>query len=111
MGHKISASTGQKSYVFPLWGTCLGFEMMSYISSSNSFPLTRCQSSDQATNLQIDSLGANWVNSAMGKDMPAGWKLIFKMSFYCLVIKYLNMETFLHHINYILSILHKRIFF
>lgn len=39
--------------MFPVWGTCLGFEMLGLISTGGSPYLARCDSNDQALALEL----------------------------------------------------------
>ena len=38
---------------FPIWGTCLGFEFLSYVSAGNKNLLTACNSDDRALPLNF----------------------------------------------------------
>lgn len=38
---------------FPVWGTCLGFELLVYLSANSSEPRTYCSSSAQALPLEF----------------------------------------------------------
>ena len=39
--------------VFPVWGTCLGFEMLGAISTGGEPYLARCDSNDQGLALEL----------------------------------------------------------
>lgn len=50
--------------VFPIWGTCLGFELLAFISNNEERNLARCDSQDQA--LPLDFL-EGWEKSNLFK--------------------------------------------
>ena len=54
---KIANDAGD---VFPVWGTCLGFEMLGAITTGGQRYLARCNSYDQALGLD---LGQDWEQS------------------------------------------------
>ena len=49
----FSENYTQVGDVFPVWGTCLGFEMLGAISTGGEPYLTRCDSNDQGLALEL----------------------------------------------------------
>lgn len=70
------ADTGEKIYeiasklnddgdFFPLWGTCLGFELLTYLSANRSEHRADCSSTNQSLNLEFKD---DFNTSRMFKD-------------------------------------------
>ena len=53
---------------YPIWGTCLGFELLTVLSSNGQNHLTRCWSEDQALALKV--MEDEWHQSGIGHAMP-----------------------------------------
>lgn len=53
--------------VFPIWGTCLGFETLGFITNGGQEFLTRCNSEAQAVPLELEQ---NWRDSRLFGGAP-----------------------------------------
>ena len=60
-----------KGDVYPIWGTCLGFELLAYLSNDEKEVLTGCQSQDRALSLKFT---AEFPESKIGSTMPPRMK-------------------------------------
>ena len=52
---------------YPIWGTCLGFELLALLAVNGSRNLAACWSQDQALPLYLTE---EWSSSLIGKAMP-----------------------------------------
>ena len=52
---------------YPIWGTCLGFELLALLAVNGSRNLAACWSQDQALPLNLTE---EWSASLIGKAMP-----------------------------------------
>lgn len=52
---------------WPIWGTCLGFELLARFSNHDEPNLTACRSQDQALPLNFST---DWEDSYMRQEMP-----------------------------------------
>lgn len=55
---------------YPIWGTCLGFELLALVSNKDRPNLKLCHANDEATNLHIATSSSAWRTSKIGQDMP-----------------------------------------
>lgn len=53
--YDIASKMNEEGDYFPLWGTCLGFELLTYLSANGSEHRTDCSSSNQALPLRFKS--------------------------------------------------------
>ena len=60
--------------VYPIWGTCLGFEQLSYLSNNKTDPRTPCYAEDVSLKLNFTT---EFDKSQVGKAMPKAVKDIF----------------------------------
>ena len=60
-------SWDEKKVPYPIWGTCLGFELLALFANDDKPNLHRCWSQDQALAL---NLTGEWVDSQIGQAMP-----------------------------------------
>ncbi|XP_023297410.2 gamma-glutamyl hydrolase [Lucilia cuprina] len=51
--YEIAKEINDNGTYFPVWGTCLGFELLVYLSANSSEPRTYCSSSSQALPLEF----------------------------------------------------------
>lgn len=58
---------------FPIWGTCMGLEVLTYLSNEENDPLTRCDSNDQKANLFLTE---DYPKSRFGISSPDDVDLI-----------------------------------
>ena len=52
---------------YPIWGTCLGFELLALLAVNGSRNLAACWSQDQALPLNLTD---QWSTSRIGRTMP-----------------------------------------
>lgn len=53
MIYEIAQTLNKQGDYFPLWGTCLGFELLAYLGANRTNPLTDCKLSDINLKLQF----------------------------------------------------------
>ena len=63
----LSIKAGQKADYWPIWGTCLGFELLAFLAINETHSLTRCSSMQQALPLEITS---KFKTSKVGRTIP-----------------------------------------
>ncbi|CAG9812107.1 unnamed protein product [Chironomus riparius] len=63
--YKIATKLNDNGDFFPLWGTCLGFELLTYLSANRSEHRAICSSTNQALPLEFKE---NFRSSRMFKD-------------------------------------------
>lgn len=51
--YEIAMEVNNNGTYFPIWGTCLGFELLVYLSANSTEPRTYCSSSSQALPLEF----------------------------------------------------------
>ena len=51
--YELAMESNEKGDYFPVWGTCLGFELLTYLSAGKRNILTSCSSYDRALNLNF----------------------------------------------------------
>ncbi|XP_014209476.2 chitobiosyldiphosphodolichol beta-mannosyltransferase-like [Copidosoma floridanum] len=66
--YEIAKKLNRNNTHFPIWGTCLGFELLTYLEASRREHRETCSSSSQAIPLEFTK---NFRNSRMFKDVPA----------------------------------------
>ena len=52
---------------WPIWGTCLGFELLAFLAINETHSLTRCSSMEQPLPLDVTS---KFLESQIGRDIP-----------------------------------------
>ncbi|KAL7050913.1 hypothetical protein ACKWTF_004267 [Chironomus riparius] len=65
--YKIATKMNNNGDYFPLWGTCLGFELITYLSANRTEIRADCSSHSQALPLEFKS---SFKKSRMFKDAP-----------------------------------------
>ncbi|XP_070505868.1 gamma-glutamyl hydrolase-like [Chironomus tepperi] len=63
--YEIAKQLNENGDFFPLWGTCLGFELLTYLSANRSEHRADCSSTNQALNLEFKD---DFRTSRMFKD-------------------------------------------
>lgn len=53
--YEIAKRMNDAGIVMPIWGTCLGMELLAYVSSDGGDPRSECSSQRQALNLTFES--------------------------------------------------------
>lgn len=53
--YEIAQSMNDAGAVMPIWGTCLGFELMAFVTSEKGDPRSDCSSDRQALHLDFES--------------------------------------------------------
>ncbi|KAL5292057.1 GGH.2 family protein [Megaselia abdita] len=66
--YQIASEINDNGTYFPLWGTCLGFEVLLYVSNNNSEYRVDCASSSQSLPLEFT---AGYETSRLFKNAPA----------------------------------------
>ena len=61
----IASKLNDKGDFFPIWGTCLGFELLTYLSANRTEHRADCSSTNQALNLEFKE---DFRTSRMFKD-------------------------------------------
>jgi gamma-glutamyl hydrolase len=51
--YDIAKEMNEAGHYFPLWGTCLGFELLAYLSANNTEIRAKCNSNSQALPLEF----------------------------------------------------------
>lgn len=51
--YELAKEINDNGTYFPVWGTCLGFELLVYLSANSTEPRTYCSSSSQALPLNF----------------------------------------------------------
>lgn len=51
--YKLAVEANEQGDYFPVWGTCLGFELLTYMAAGGKNYLTPCNSYDRALPLQF----------------------------------------------------------
>lgn len=51
--YDIAAEMNNQGDFMPIWGTCLGFEFLAYLTSKSGNPLVNCSSYQQAVPLEF----------------------------------------------------------
>jgi gamma-glutamyl hydrolase len=97
--YKIAFEMNSKVIYFPLWGTCLGFELLTFLSANRTEHRARCSSQSQALPLEFKP---DFQQSRLYANMPYEIEQIFRkeavtINFhnYCTTEK--NMTAF--HLN------------
>lgn len=65
--YDIAIKMNNRGEYFPIWGTCLGFELLTYIASDGAAHLADCASSNQALPLVFK---ADYKSSRMFANAP-----------------------------------------
>jgi len=64
---KMAKEANDAGDVFPIWGTCLGFEMLGQITNNGQDYLKRCNSYEQSLPLELEP---NWLESRLFGSAP-----------------------------------------
>jgi hypothetical protein len=65
--YDIAVEMNEKGNYFPLWGTCLGFELLTYLSANGVEHRARCSSQNQALHLEFKE---DFQSSRMFQNAP-----------------------------------------
>jgi gamma-glutamyl hydrolase len=65
--YDIASEMNERGEYFPLWGTCLGFELLTYLSADGNEHRAHCSSTNQALPLEFKS---DFMTSRMFREAP-----------------------------------------
>ena len=63
--YELAIEANNNGDFFPVWGTCLGFELLLYLSAAKRNYLTSCESYNRASQLKFLS-GAIFIQGIIG---------------------------------------------
>ncbi|XP_034251334.1 gamma-glutamyl hydrolase A-like isoform X2 [Thrips palmi] len=100
--YDIAKKLNAKGDYFPLWGTCLGLELLAYLGANKTNPLTLCQSGN--VNLNLDLLSGYNRSKLFGSaskeiiNILSNEKVLINFHRYCLTQE--NVTQFMGDINW-----------
>ncbi len=80
----LALRANERGIYYPVWGTCLGFELLTVVAANETRWLTKCNSTDYATNLNfennLDLRNTNLFKNADPYIIDVSFQLIFTFS-------------------------------